>query len=461
MLTSIAITKLHPHLQNPRKELGDITELAESIKVRGVLQNLTVVPKDFVFEKHASVGKSEMLEEPVDVTYTVIIGHRRLAAAKLAGLTELPCVIVDMDPKTQIATMLLENIQRSDLTTYEQAQGFQMMLDLGDTMDAISSKTGFSTSTVRRRVKLLELDKDKFKKSETRGATLFDYMELDKIKSIDRKNDVLEHIGTENFRYKLKQAIDAEVAEERIAKWIEALSAFATQVDSDSGYAYVGYYSTYNEPNIERPSDADTVEYFFSIEKYGGIRLLKKHVVGAKKEDAVEVKRREHEKWLRGQLEATSKRAYELRKEFADAVSTTCIKKHLADILAFDLWVKLERYSDLGEDEVLDMLGIELHEGAEDGEEDKELTYDMILAAVASAPEKALWRMAYYEMDDDAGVNYITNWNLQHCENDCLDRLYALLVKMGYQMSDEEKALKDGTHRLFTDVGPEDSEEES
>ena len=59
-----------------------------------------------------------------DGKYTVVIGHRRLAAAKLAGLTEVPCAVVEMTEQEQIATMLLENMQRSDLTVYEQAQRF-------------------------------------------------------------------------------------------------------------------------------------------------------------------------------------------------------------------------------------------------------------------------------------------------------------------------------------------------
>lgn len=109
-LVYIPITEIHSHPDNPRKELGDLSELAESIKVKGVMQNLTVVPR-------AEGG------------YTVIIGHRRMGASKLAGLTELPCVIVEMSDKDQVATMLLENMQRSDLTVYEQAQGFQMMFD--------------------------------------------------------------------------------------------------------------------------------------------------------------------------------------------------------------------------------------------------------------------------------------------------------------------------------------------
>ena len=97
-----------------------------------------------------------------------------MAASKLAGLKEVPsAVISDMDHKTQVATMLLENMQRVDLTAYEQAQGFQMMLDLGESVVGISEKTGFSESTVHRRMKLLELDQEKLKESASRGATAY------------------------------------------------------------------------------------------------------------------------------------------------------------------------------------------------------------------------------------------------------------------------------------------------
>ena len=113
----IPVKKLWPHPDNPRKDVGDVTELAESIKANGVLQNLTVVPL---------IG--EITKKRDGESYRVIIGHRRLAAAKLAGLEELPCVVVEMSEREQLSTMLTENMQRSDLTVYEQAQGFQMML---------------------------------------------------------------------------------------------------------------------------------------------------------------------------------------------------------------------------------------------------------------------------------------------------------------------------------------------
>ena len=139
MLQNIKINKIRGHANNPRKDLGDLTELTESIKQNGILQNLTVVKNSFD-------------------NYVVIIGHRRLAAAKQAGLETVPCIITEMTKKEQIATMLTENMQREDLTVYEQAQGFQMMLDLGETVNDISRETGLSDTTVRRRVKLLDLE---------------------------------------------------------------------------------------------------------------------------------------------------------------------------------------------------------------------------------------------------------------------------------------------------------------
>ena len=80
----IPIGQLEHHPENPRKNIGDITELTESIRKNGIMQNLTVVRNRFVPD-----------------LYTVVIGNRRMEAAKAAGLAEVPCVISDMDPRTQ------------------------------------------------------------------------------------------------------------------------------------------------------------------------------------------------------------------------------------------------------------------------------------------------------------------------------------------------------------------------
>mgnify|MGYP003321182715 CR=1 FL=1 len=212
-IVMLPVDKLHPHKDNPRKDVGDVTELAESIKANGILQNLTVVISE-------------------DGGYTIIIGHRRLAAAKKAGLKRVPCVIAEMTEKEQIATMLTENMQRSDLTVYEQAKAFQQLsLDLGMTVQEIADKSGFSESTVRRRVKLAELDGKAFKKACERGATLFDFAELDKLDDPADKAKCLEAMGTSNFRNELKSALDRQRKKQRVAKYEEQVSAFAEKIE--------------------------------------------------------------------------------------------------------------------------------------------------------------------------------------------------------------------------------------
>ena len=81
-IVMLPVDSLFPHPDNPRKDVGDVTELAESIKANGILQNLTVVPSP-TFRGQ----------------YIVIIGHRRLAASKVAGLETVPCVISYMTPE--------------------------------------------------------------------------------------------------------------------------------------------------------------------------------------------------------------------------------------------------------------------------------------------------------------------------------------------------------------------------
>lgn len=220
-ITNIACRRLHPHPDNPRKELGDLTELAASIKENGIFQNLTVIPGHYLNSREyiakcvdeggdAAAAAAAWTPKAVwsSDDYTIIIGHRRAAAAQQAGLFEVPCVVVEMDEREQLQTMMIENMQRSDLTTYEQAQGFQLMLDLGDTVEQVASKSGFSQSTIRRRVKLLSLDRDAFRRAELRGATLSDYAELDKIESVEDKNKELEALGTQNFRRVMQEVLE-------------------------------------------------------------------------------------------------------------------------------------------------------------------------------------------------------------------------------------------------------------
>ena len=122
-ITYIPIRQLYPHPDNPRKELGDLSELAASTKENGVYQKLAVIPGHYLNSREyiakcvdeggdAAAAAAAWTPKAVwsSEDYTIIIGHRRAAAAQQAGLYELPCAIVEMDEREQMQTMMIENI---------------------------------------------------------------------------------------------------------------------------------------------------------------------------------------------------------------------------------------------------------------------------------------------------------------------------------------------------------------
>lgn len=201
-ITNINAKLIHQHPDNPRKDLGDLSELSESIKKKGIMQNLTVIP-----------GYWDENRAHHDEGYTLIIGHRRFAAGKMAGVTMYPCWIVeDMSYKDQVGTMLEENMQRIDLTVLEQAEGFQMMLDLGDTEEQIAEKTGFSRTTVHRRLEIAKLDRDLVKeKTDEDGVyqlNLKDLAELSRIEDVETRNRILKDAADSR---QIKWKVEAEI----------------------------------------------------------------------------------------------------------------------------------------------------------------------------------------------------------------------------------------------------------
>lgn len=433
MIHNIAVSRIHPHPDNPRKELGDLTELANSIKANGILQNLTVVPDHNSYD----CDKSEF------EIYIAVIGHRRLAAAKLAGLTEVPCVISEMNKKQQLSTMLLENMQRSDLTVFEQAQGFQMMLNFGETIEAISEQTGFSGSTIRRRVKLLELDQEKLKQSVGRGATLQDYAELEKIKDIKTRNSVLEKIGTSNFQWALSSAIDKEISEKNKALLIAELEKFATQIKDASGLRSIRWYSSFSsEIKNVKPVDAADREYFFTVSPYN-IQLLAKadedkNASANNEEQRIRQERRER-------LNEISKRAFDLRRNFIKEISNFRSTKSMGVVIEYLLSAILTddynynaSYPDI--EQLANFFDIEINDEDDWG-------FPKIRDFVAEQPERNLLITTYLMMDSANEAYY--DWNNQYEQNEMLDAVYDFLEKLGYEASEEENALRDGTHDLF------------
>lgn len=200
---------IDPHPDNPRKQIGDVTDLAASIKTNGLLTPLSVVPNGS--------------------RYRVIAGHRRLAACKQAGTGAVPCFVLDLDPLQQLEAMVTENCQREQLTTLEEADAIQGMLDLGATTAAVAHRLGRSADYVRDRAKAASI------KTEVR-ATRDDFgqISIGQLVAIarydgqpDRQKKLAQAAGTSNFDHILRNI----ERDDRDRQWVESVAVLLKNAD--------------------------------------------------------------------------------------------------------------------------------------------------------------------------------------------------------------------------------------
>ena len=138
---SLPISQVEPGLKQPRKRFEDaaLQDLADSIRTHGIIQPLTV--------HRLSSGY-----------YQIIAGERRWRAAKLAGLTEVPAVIIEADDRKTMELALIENLQREDLNPIEEANGYKsLMEDYGLTQEEAAQRVGKSRPAVANALRLLAL----------------------------------------------------------------------------------------------------------------------------------------------------------------------------------------------------------------------------------------------------------------------------------------------------------------
>ena len=466
-ITMIPIEKLLPHPDNPRKDLGDLTELADSIKAKGILQNLTVVPQVNV-DPDATITMG-------DDYYFVVIGHRRLAAAKKAGLTALPCSIVDMNEQEIIETMLLENMQRSDLTVYEQAKGFQMMLDFGNTMEDVAKKTGFSRNTIKHRLEIMKLDQKVLSKVSARQPSLTDFMKLEKLEDMEARNKVLATIGTKNFENTLQTAIEDEKRDRIIHEALELLDGFA-----EDGSEMKDFFRLESELSLNMRADSsidaikELVEkgtggykHFYKLEVQHSTWLyIRRFDPDKKQQDDAEKERREaYEKDMDavlGEFVEAGKRHYQLRCEFVKGLLKTGVLKSVPDAennvssMFFTVLTYMEAEGGYGMHwhTVTDVLGRKFKKASENRWDDR-LDANDILEYTGSMPTLNKMLLYWYGMYE-AGANAyaVRAWGekcqtIRKADTDRLQRLYGYLSDLGYEVSDEEATMMDGTHELF------------
>ncbi|MGX5653886.1 ParB/RepB/Spo0J family partition protein [Geodermatophilus nigrescens] len=158
------------HPRNIRDDLGDLSGLADSIAAQGVLEALTVIP-------HVAADGTP--------GHQIVAGHRRAAAAILAGRTTVPCVLrpdlaldgtaVDGDRAAQaghVGAMLAENLHRQGLSAVEEARGVQVMLDLGVPLTKVAKSTGLGRKRVAKAAGVARLDADTAAAVADAGLTL-------------------------------------------------------------------------------------------------------------------------------------------------------------------------------------------------------------------------------------------------------------------------------------------------
>ena len=139
----IPIDKLAPNPLQPRVEIGDLSELVLSIEEKGVLEPLLVRPSD------------------VGGRFMIISGERRYRASLEVGLTELPCIEMDVDDRAVAEISLIENLQRKDLTAFEEADGLVALAKrFGYKHEEIARKLGKARTSVTETISIAGIPPD-------------------------------------------------------------------------------------------------------------------------------------------------------------------------------------------------------------------------------------------------------------------------------------------------------------
>ncbi|MEK6324025.1 MAG: ParB/RepB/Spo0J family partition protein [Acidobacteriota bacterium] len=139
----IPIDKLAPNPLQPRVEIGDLSELVLSIREKGVLEPLLVRPSD------------------VGGRFMIISGERRYRASLEAGLAELPCIEMDVDDREVAEISLIENLQRKDLTAFEEADGLVALAKrFGYKHEEIARKLGKARTSVTETISIASIPPD-------------------------------------------------------------------------------------------------------------------------------------------------------------------------------------------------------------------------------------------------------------------------------------------------------------
>lgn len=441
----IEAEQIYQHPDNPRKDLGDLSELSESIKKKGIMQNLTVIP-----------GHWDDKKEWHEDGYTLIIGHRRFAAGKLAEVAEFPCrIVTDMDKKDQVGTMLEENMQRNDLTVWEQANGFQMMLDLGETEDTIAEKTGFSKKTIRHRLNIAKLDSKTLMEKERQDGyqlSLTDLYELEKIKDVKTRDKILK--DSTDSRDLARRAINAQKEQKRqenmklYVAMMKKLGLKKAPKEADSEF-YTNKWERLKDYSLDKePPKAmkfeDNGEPMFYLERYGTLYVIRKKKKGKQALTPAQEAERQNKR-NKKQIKAILKEAANTRKAFIEGILSGRIKKVTNEekVVAelFEQMMSWETFT--GHNTLKEFfLGDKCYNAQKEDIEAAEKKMEGL-----SVLHKLLCMVSAMVADAD-----LVEWNYTYntVRGKRVKAFYGILEQYGFQFpNDEEKSVVEGTSDLY------------
>ena len=143
----VPLSAIEPDPHQPRSTMGDLDELVASIREKGVLEPILVRPRP--------LGEDE---GPSGLLYRIISGERRYRAAQEAGLYEVPAIEMDVSDEEALEIALIENLQRKDLTPFEEAEGYRLLAERHSyTHEEIADAVGKSRTVVTESLSLLQM----------------------------------------------------------------------------------------------------------------------------------------------------------------------------------------------------------------------------------------------------------------------------------------------------------------
>jgi ParB family chromosome partitioning protein len=351
-------------------------------------------------------------------------------------------------------------MQREDLTPYETAQGFQLILDLGNSVKEIAKKTGFTQTTVKHSLEIAKLDGEAVMKGVEHGATLADFIELEKIQDPETKAELLLLIGGVNFHYRVKEAADKEEAK-RNKKRIMSIVSLVCEKATFPVWQYGRLGSIYFKDNV-KSSDVvlpDGAMYF--SEGSSSVEILGDRQEEYKNKQEVdtsaEEERRANYERRKEELAAINKRMLALRLEFIGDYGKAELNKH-KDLVIEVASISLADSRRVDNDIVCALMGL-----GEDESDDRFSRYQAAAWFLENGGGTALFKlfiMTYAALDDTTKTWHSTTYygtEIQPRRGDFEgDALYAFLRALGYEMSEEEMSIVGGSHPLYDKPEPEE-----